>query len=476
MRKFREAMGELREFSVESRLTGDQGEDEVMDEKLRITAVKDVLSFCRKLGHQMNEGRTLAPVLIGRPWNGEQDDDLLAEAMQALLRRELAGLRQRAGLNSDVRSNPQSPKEYLLRDLRTKNKELSQLSKVWAYYIDEMTTQQIRKLYPRPPKTPRTIQLHLNAGRAQVAQLVKQLEQASTPVVQPVEQWLSVPKGASVPQTSSDPKSSHDKASSSNGTPPSIPSNSAPSVQRRGRRRSRPRLRPSTPSQQYVSGVGHTVLSNVRGPIVIRNKYASPPNSAPAVIKPAHSQSDRLTVWMIALVILTLAWLIIRQPQLGAGILAALILPMATWHCAVSARSWARATGEGRAGAAEDIRLKIREDAWWDVCQLVPWLVLAGLAIFTAMSMSPAIAAPQFSWDRVTHALRCLALATGLFWLGGLDMFLWVGRTRQLDPPWDNLRPYGEWVVKARWEATGLCWIVLFILCVTMMVAGFMIS
>ncbi len=139
-------------------------------------AVDNLLDYCRSPLVELDEGKQLAPLLLGRPCALVEDEWELRDKMKALLNAELCGLREKYGIQAAVTSNAVAHLEALKQDNKIGKQDLISVSLVWGKYLCNSSNDELGTACGLGP---RRIQQLLADGREQIATLVAQQAMAT---------------------------------------------------------------------------------------------------------------------------------------------------------------------------------------------------------------------------------------------------------------------------------------------------------
>lgn len=388
--------------------------ERLLNKELLAEAVEDLLKYCRDHNRNpekgLGKGALLAPILqpASQVDNSEWDELALEEAMAAFVERELARWREELGVTQSEASAPMNVPERLREDLKADHENLTALSFTWAFYIKNINYKKLTEITGWSEPTIRT---RIRAGLAAIIEAVARKERALL------------------------------AASASNHHPAEYASQSTP----------RADFEPD-PSLNM-----QTIKANSPAPSTQAAETRVHAHSFDASSK-SLAVKKRRARWSAVLLMMVLTfWLATVAPWLMVAVLVALSSWRAVanvWH---TVREW-RESG--------------REDNWWNICYLGPWLALCAWTINTAGLLPSALAAMEFSGARLEVALRCVFLAASLCALGLLDLHFWVKRAASETWPWHLVQPEAEWAWKQRWPLVALGWMLVVILSTGMMVSG----
>jgi hypothetical protein len=423
-----------------------------MDTTLPEHAVDDLLNYCRNSQHVMNEGRMLAPVLLGRNWRGPRDDYQLVVAIQRILDEEIAQLRRIAGLAAlDV--DNEGPAEDRLKEYeRVGHKQLSLLGLMWAHYIERLDT---KKLAAVRQCDVRTIQVKLKAGRAEVAQLLARRALAAVPAAQPNTSHISG-NGAADQPSSGNPTDDLSAAQTVN-TAPYTPASARVGADVASHTNASSRHTTHINNTQTVIGDNAQVVQGpVTGPVHqihtqhIYNRTTSTP--------PATSQTDDSIMFAVMLIAIAGGyWLLQTAPWQSIGALLIISGWRAVANVLHAKQLWSAPASD--------------EDRWWHIGYTALWATLCVWVIVMATRVLGDQAASEYAFGRLILVAWFVAIIGQLSMLGIMEVFL--AALRSANPRWPLrvLLPRAAWFWQSRWLILLVAWLPLVVIIVSSFIA-----
>jgi hypothetical protein len=408
-------------------------------EKQRLAAVEDLLNNCRDMRHELNKAHSLAPVLLGRAWQSEEDDYALEEAMRTLLEAELQDWRVKLQVQPPTQAPLSFSMEMLGEDILIGNDNLIRRSLAWAYYIEGIETEglvDICKRYKRPIQA-RRIQGLIREWRIELAKFIVRHEASSILPIQFGNQE-QVTKASVPPDTAA---KAHPEPQTLQNSPdaPASPFNSH---------------RPATRGAEHhiYGNSGQVINAPVHGSVrQVQNIHQSVTTSSG---KDASNAENPLPWLIVLLLFVTTYWLLNTVPMIGMSTL----LLFSLWRTGV--HGWR---------CISDLSLYFgTQRAWWQICYSTLWLGILGWAISTTIQVGTATTWPDYSLGGLAVIWSFFATSAIAVLLGILDIFFWVylGGIR-LPRILRFLEAYAKGAWEHRWAILAAAWLAFVGFCIS---------
>jgi hypothetical protein len=411
-----------------------------MDQKQRLDAIKDILTYWRQPGHRITHGRELASELdVG--WQREEHDYRLAERLRDALAEEIERLRESRLGEESTRAGSVSAAPGVGQSVPANKQQLLELLAVWDYYIRGM---EAADLAPGYGIEKRAMLDRIKRGREVIAANVVR--------------WKHKRMSAGADGEARGEDSGSAAANGFARQCETAPHNCTVLESDIDGMEASPATAWSSQSIQRNSANTLLVINGDR-PSVSIIAGGSGEGRYPSETSRANGKQDldRLQAAGVALFMLLTMWLAFRAPHISVSTM----LLLAGWRA-----------GTYAVCAIRTRRRKQDEETGWNVFAMLAWLTLVGLAAVLALRLPLILAAPLYSHERLGLVLRALCIGAGMLLLGLIDTLFWIHRSAPVWGPWRLLRSHAARAYEHRWEAIGLGWVTLIVLGLAYLMAG----
>ncbi len=408
-----------------------------MQTTVRQRAIDDLLEHGRTLGHTLNTGRQLAPVLLGRGWCDEDDDEQLVAVLHARLGVELTNWEQTLGLPPLAQGAPSAI--TWLRDERVRqHRAVETLVFVWAVYVAELSTAYLAQ---QIGCSTRRVQQKTAEGRKELTRML----------AQPVTQQVLNERSVGVQEVAGNGRAagaSHAPllralVPSTDQPVPAPPQTGDHAAFSRESRAAHPSSRHI---QQQIRGSHNQAVSGpVHGSVTQSQTHYHYYGDSGA--QPRRTAEQSVFGATVLLSMVGGYWLIQTMPWYSVT----LLLLLTGWR--VGRQGWhLRVLVQGHAGA---------EECALQVSYVLAWIGALFWAAILAWRLQHVLTTEMFSFERLLVSMMFVGLNAYVVWLGTLDLLVWVYATDTRRWPWRLLYRHATSVWEQRWVMIGITWLML---------------
>jgi hypothetical protein len=417
----------------------------VMDEEFWQTATDDLLEWCRTSGRNLNEGRHLAPRLLGHPWRSEDDDDQLVIALRHLLAHELARWQRTLHLPPLIYGDG-SVIEWLRNERVQQHRDMEALVFVWAVYLEKLATPYLAK---QVRCSQRRVQQKVAAGRVLVAQLLAQ------PVPTPAEQYVG---GGQALQNGHQPSTVSQPVTTPLPPDQGVPATPATAPSPQPHDQPMQPQRSPQPINQHVAG---THIQAVVGPVGGSVKQSQTHHHYYGEgAAQRRTEGDNALFGSCVLAVMGAGyWLIQTLPWFSIGS----VLLLTGWRTARNGWLVQRLMREQARG----------EEIAWQLGHLLAWAGAVVWSLVLVAQLQMMNATQMFSFERLILIVAFVCVCAYVFWLATLDLLRWVYDTDTERFPWRLLGRHAETMWHQRWIMLGITWLMLAVFSIPMILFSF---